>query len=154
MVWIDKIVLRYIRASIMHIPFMTENIDMLISLTYILLIILSMKSLYRGAYLTEITLFLGLCGLFRLHYYLFPLNQYYYEFHANRMVLQEVFPMVMVGAWVYRINREKTMSLVFPLSVITVYAFVAYLFIYQPLAGIKLMAGDINYGCEYMRKGN
>ncbi|MBQ2446670.1 MAG: O-antigen ligase family protein [Oscillospiraceae bacterium] len=144
MVWIDKIVLRYIRASIMHIPFMTENIDMLISLTYILLIILSMQSLYRGAYLTEITLFLGLCGLFRLHYYLFPLNQYYYEFHANQMVLQEVFPMVMIGAWVYRINREKTMSLVFPLSVITVYAFVAYMFIYQPLVGINLMAGDMD----------
>lgn len=143
MVWVDSILLKFIRAIAMNVPFIWSHVDLIISLAYIAVLCFSLSSVSRILYVKELLYLLLFYGVYYLHYILFPLNEIYFIAYGDK-VTHEVLPMFLVGICVYRIKREQLLKYLFILSNITIYAFVIYMFVFKTMSGLEVRAGDMH----------
>lgn len=143
MVWSNSILLPLVRAVLMQIPYIWPHVDMVIDVAYMVILLLALRSFVREIYVKEILYLLLFYAVFYIHYYVFPLNEYYFFLYSNK-TLKEVFPMFIIGICAYRINREDTLKVLNFISLITVFAFVVYTALYKINDSHTLSAGDMH----------
>ena len=143
LVWSDSILLPFVRVFMMKIPYIWKHTDMAITILYVGIFILAVAEVIRELYVKEIVIVFGLCTVFGLHYLLFPLNELYYDENWET-VLKQVFPMFLVGATVYRINREQILKILNTISLITVFSYGAYMIVFRTINSKTLQSGDMH----------
>lgn len=143
LLWADSIILRYVRVLLQMTPYIWNHADMLLSLAFIIPLALSIGSILRAVYIKEIFYLIGLYAVFYLHRWLYPLNQYYYDIWGY-ITVSKCLPMFLVGLCAYRINREKVMSILYKISVASIFAFVIYVTAFSRIDATTLRDGDMH----------
>ena len=143
LIWADSILLQFIRVFLMKVPYVWQNADMLLSLIFIITLCLSLRAVSREVFVKELFYTLLIYGIFYLYYFLFPLNQEYYVKYADKIV-KESFPMFLLGICVYRIGRERTIKVLYGISIVTVFAYMVYVSLFRIVDERTMRAGDMN----------
>ncbi len=143
LMWSDTILLRFARVVLMKIPYIWTHVDMLISLAFALFLCLSFLSIYRVLCIRELFITLVFYGVFFLHYYIFPLNENYYQLYRET-VLKDVFPMFLIGVFAYRIEREKTLKVLNLISLATIFFYAGYMVLFRSVNSRTARSGDMN----------
>lgn len=141
LLWIDRILLTYIRAAMMSLPIIGSITDYIIIAVYVFLIFFSVPQIIKCMRFGDIFFLLTVVIIGLFNYLVFP---------ANTKVLNELlpqfllltFPLYFIGL---SLDFEKVYPWLYKLSLITIVAFTAYkLFVAEPMTDIQSMyEGDM-----------
>ncbi len=141
LIWIDRILLTYIRAIIMRLPLIGSMADSLILITYIALIVLSLPKIVRSMRISDLFGSFAVLAVCILNVFFFPGNIAAMEEHLPVFLLY-TFPLYYIGL---SMDYERTCPWLYRLSVITIIAFTLYkLFVNAPMDEVQsLYHGDM-----------
>lgn len=143
MLWSSKILLRYVRALIMHIPYIWPQADLIIRIAFVVFFLFSFKTIIKEICVKELFIVLIFYAVFFLYYFIFPLNQSYY-IEDQATIITESFPMFLVGILAFRIERERMLKVFTVISSITIVTFLVYMIAYETMSDKKLAGGDMH----------
>ncbi len=143
LVWMNSILLRFIRVIIQMIPFIWQHADLILSLVFIITLVLSLRVILWYVYIKDLLYFLALYVVFYLHLLLYPLNEPYFQINSE-LTITKCFPMFLIGLCAYRINRESTIRILYQISVVSVFAFVIYATVFSRIDAATLRDGDMH----------
>ena len=141
LLWIDRILLTYIRAVVMRLPIIGFMTDFLILAVYLLLIVLSVPQILKYLRTSDYVFFFATVIICLLNYLIFPENAEVLNLYLPNFLLL-TFPLYFIGL---SLDFEKVYPWLYRLSLITIPAFTAYkLFVSAPMTEMEsLYHGDM-----------
>ena len=141
LLWIDRILLTYIRRIFMIVPIIGSFVDYIIIAVYIVLIIMALPQIFKNIRLIDGIFGSSVAIVCVLNFIVFPNNtEVLREYIPSFLFL--VFPLYYIGV---SLDFEKIYPWLYKLSLITIVAFTVYkLFVSAPMDDVQSMyAGDM-----------
>ena len=141
LLWIDRVLLTYIRAFAMSLPIIGRFVDYIIAAVYAVLIVCSAPKILKKMRMADLLFALATVVICALNYIFFPSNaEILDEYLPNFLLL--TFPLYFIGL---SLDFEKVYPWLYRLSLITIPAFTIYkLFVSAPMTDVQSMyEGDM-----------
>ena len=141
LLWIDRILLTYIRAIMMRIPIVGFMTDYLILAAYILLIVFSVPRILKRMRAVDGVFIFIIVTICLVNYIIFPENAAVLNMYLPNFLFL-TFPLYCIGL---SLDFEKVYPWLYRLSLLTIPAFTAYkLFISAPMTDVQsVYQGDM-----------
>lgn len=149
-VWIQPILLQYIRAVIMRLPFIGDYADILLTCIFVVLILFSLPYLRIGK--ADLIFLVSTVLVFLLECFFYTDNQQYLDQYMVDFVICTL-PIYVVGVSLgYTKNKEKIIYLMYLLSYATLTSAILYRFIFgSPMsAAVSQYKGDMDHAYKVL----
>ncbi len=143
MVWSKEILIRYARAIMLQLPFVSTYVDELITGAMVLFFLLSIHSFFQRVYVRDLVLLMCVYLIFYLYYALYKDNRIYF-YQSTREITRQVFPMYLLGACMRYSDNEDLIQLIYKLGMISVVAFCVYTLFMRSMGEFMRSAGDMH----------
>lgn len=142
LLWAKSILVQYVRALFMQLPYLWSFADEAIWLVFALVFAFSIHSFLQRVFVKDALYILGCLLIFLLHYLIYPLNREYYTKYADLFV-ESALPMYFVGISLYHKKSEKQIDILYYVSLATVLAFTVYNLLLSSIDEATLKDGDM-----------
>lgn len=142
MLWAKKIILNYVKAAVIKVPFLSVVGEFFIPGIMLLLFLLSFSTIVdrlRGSDFAFIMFFLLLyAGEFVLFRHLRP----YFKAYVSELVI-DCMPLYFVGVAIRGEDEERILKWLFRISMVTIVLFAVYLFFFHEWSSRFVRGGDM-----------
>ena len=143
LLWCNSIILDYVRGFMLKLPIIGYAADLILPVLLGAFFLLSMKTVLARLSSTDLLIVMGMLLVYFVHWAIYPGNAYYYPENIGLFLLGRM-PLYFVGAAFCSERQEQRLTILYKVSILTIYVFTLYHLVLHPLDDFAMSTGDMN----------
>lgn len=143
LLWCNSIILDYVRGFMLKLPIIGYAANLILPVILGAFFLLSMKTVLARLSSTDLLIVMGMLVVYFVHWAIYPGNAYYYPENIGPFLLGRM-PLYFVGAAFCSERQEQRLTILYKVSILTIYVFTLYHLVLHPLDDFAMSTGDMN----------
>ena len=143
LLWCNSILLDYVRGLLLRLPVVGVAADVILPLMIGTFFLLSLKPILSRLHSTDLLMIMAALVIYFSHWALYPDNSYYYRNNMWSFLFGRL-PLYFVGVAFCSDRQEERLTLLYRVSVVSIYVFTLYHLVVHRLDDAAMRAGDMN----------